>query len=53
MHDTDDNSVETECPTRFVGVRINLEEIPQYVQEYERGNDVEIWRIRYMMKPKP
>lgn len=48
----EDNSLETECLPSFVGRRINLEEIPQYVQEYERGNNVEIWEIRYS-KPKP
>ncbi|KAF6176313.1 hypothetical protein GIB67_011102 [Kingdonia uniflora] len=31
----------------FVGTRIDLAEIPQYVREYDRGNDVEIWQIRY------
>ncbi|GFP88888.1 methyltransferase-like protein 22 [Phtheirospermum japonicum] len=36
----------------FVGKLINLEEIPQFVQEYDRGDDVEIWQIRYV-KPKP
>ncbi|KAL0319234.1 UNVERIFIED_CONTAM: hypothetical protein Sangu_2079600 [Sesamum angustifolium] len=44
--------LETERSCSFTGQLINLEEIPQYVQEYDRGNDVEIWQIRYA-KPKP
>ncbi|KAH6820982.1 hypothetical protein C2S53_020034 [Perilla frutescens var. hirtella] len=36
----------------FVGRLINMEEIPQYVQEYERGTEVEVWQIRYV-QPKP
>ncbi|KAJ4958910.1 hypothetical protein NE237_026021 [Protea cynaroides] len=32
----------------FVGKRIDLAQIPQYVREYERGNDVEIWQIKYV-----
>ncbi|GLT62179.1 hypothetical protein SLA2020_348360 [Shorea laevis] len=31
----------------FVGKRIDITQIPKYVREYERGNDVEIWQIRY------
>nr|XP_011466699.1 PREDICTED: methyltransferase-like protein 22 isoform X1 [Fragaria vesca subsp. vesca] len=30
----------------FVGKRIDITEIPQYVKEYERGSDVEIWEIK-------
>ncbi|KAI3455414.1 hypothetical protein Pfo_012077 [Paulownia fortunei] len=48
----EEDALETECSPSFVGRLINLEEIPQYVQEYSRGNDVEIWQIRYV-KPKP
>ncbi|CAO2813323.1 unnamed protein product [Amaranthus hypochondriacus] len=32
----------------FTGKCINLSEIPQYVREYERGNDVELWEIKYV-----
>ncbi|XP_043700904.1 methyltransferase-like protein 22 isoform X3 [Telopea speciosissima] len=32
----------------FVGKRIDLAQIPQYVREYERGSDVEIWQIKYV-----
>ncbi|XP_022720884.1 methyltransferase-like protein 22 isoform X2 [Durio zibethinus] len=31
----------------FRGLRINVAEIPQYVGEYDRGKDVELWQIRY------
>ncbi|OMO66779.1 Nicotinamide N-methyltransferase-like protein [Corchorus olitorius] len=32
----------------FSGRRINITEIPQYVGEYDRGEDVELWQIRYI-----
>ncbi|XP_042062290.1 methyltransferase-like protein 22 isoform X2 [Salvia splendens] len=47
VEEEEGDALETEFPQRFVGRPINLEEIPQYVHEYERGNDVEIWKIRY------
>lgn len=31
----------------FVGKCLDLSLIPQYVREYERGNDVELWQIMY------
>ncbi|RDX66039.1 Methyltransferase-like protein 22, partial [Mucuna pruriens] len=31
----------------FVGKRMDISQIPQYVGEYDRGNDVEIWQIKY------
>ncbi|CAF2209369.1 unnamed protein product [Brassica napus] len=31
----------------FVGNRIDLKQIPQYTQGYDRGEDVELWEIRY------
>ncbi|CAF2065979.1 unnamed protein product [Brassica napus] len=31
----------------FVGKRIDLKQIPQYTKGYERGEDVELWEIRY------
>ncbi|XP_022889674.1 methyltransferase-like protein 22 isoform X1 [Olea europaea var. sylvestris] len=42
--DEEDDSKNKSSPS-FVGKRINLTEIPQYVGEYDRGNDVEIWQI--------
>ncbi|CAL5439810.1 unnamed protein product [Camellia sinensis] len=36
----------------FVGKLIDLTQIPQYVREYDRGNDVELWQIKYE-KRKP
>lgn len=43
---------EIECPVSesipfFVGKRIDIAQIPQYVREYERGHDVELWEIEY------
>lgn len=34
------------CP--FVGTRIDLTEIRQYGDNYVRGEDVELWRIKYV-----
>lgn len=31
----------------FVGKCLDLAQIPQYMREYDRGNDVEIWQIKY------
>ncbi|KAG6425366.1 hypothetical protein SASPL_115796 [Salvia splendens] len=52
VEEEEGDALETEFPQRFVSRPINLEEIPQYVHEYERGNDVEIWKIKYA-GPKP
>ncbi|KAG9450206.1 hypothetical protein H6P81_010171 [Aristolochia fimbriata] len=32
----------------FVGKQIDLQEIPQYIREYDRGNELELWQIRYL-----
>ncbi|XP_018456728.2 uncharacterized protein LOC108827748 [Raphanus sativus] len=32
----------------FVGKRIDLKQIPQYTKGYDRGEDVELWEIRYV-----
>ncbi|XP_010906574.1 uncharacterized protein [Elaeis guineensis] len=34
----------------FVGELIDLGQIPQYIREYERGKDLEIWKITYCLK---
>ncbi|KAJ3679138.1 hypothetical protein LUZ60_017149 [Juncus effusus] len=31
----------------FLGEQIDIAEIPQYIREYERGKDLEIWKITY------
>ncbi|KAF2323349.1 hypothetical protein GH714_034806 [Hevea brasiliensis] len=31
----------------FVGKRVDLSLIPQYVREYDRGDDVELWQIKF------
>ncbi|KAK1315601.1 hypothetical protein QJS10_CPA05g01349 [Acorus calamus] len=45
---------EEECKTLlergsscFVGKLIDLDEVPKFVTEYERGKDLEIWQIMY------
>ncbi|VVA95967.1 unnamed protein product [Arabis nemorensis] len=32
----------------FVGKRIDVTQIPQYVKGYDRGEDVELWEIKYV-----
>jgi hypothetical protein len=32
---------------KFVGKQMDISQIPQYVKEYERTRDVEIWQIKY------
>lgn len=31
----------------FVGKCVDITQIPQYVREYDRGTDVELWQIKY------
>ncbi|KAL9689134.1 hypothetical protein QQ045_033566 [Rhodiola kirilowii] len=33
--------------TPFIGKLIDLTQLPQYMNEYARGNDVELWEIKY------
>ncbi|XP_019436430.1 PREDICTED: methyltransferase-like protein 22 isoform X1 [Lupinus angustifolius] len=40
-------SLESGTMANFVGKRMDFSQIPQYVREYERGHDVEIWQIKY------
>ena len=52
MHDAEGDDVESGSLTCFVGKCIDLTEIPQYMREYDRGHDAEIWQIKYE-KRKP
>ncbi|MED6133927.1 hypothetical protein PIB30_032727 [Stylosanthes scabra] len=46
--DEDENEgIESVSTSNFVGKLIDMSQIPQYVREYERGDDVEIWQIKY------
>ncbi|XP_023528002.1 methyltransferase-like protein 22 isoform X1 [Cucurbita pepo subsp. pepo] len=52
-HEDDDpkhSSLQQESKPCFIGNRIDLANIPQYVLNYERGEDVEIWQIKYCRK---
>ncbi|CAL0319910.1 unnamed protein product [Lupinus luteus] len=40
-------NLESRTMTNFVGKRMDFSQIPQYVREYERGHDIEIWQIKY------
>lgn len=45
--DSDDDPESGSSRSSFRGKRVDLGEIPQYVRHYERGNDVELWEIKY------
>jgi methyltransferase-like protein 22 len=32
----------------LVGKQIDLAEVPQYIREYDRGKDLEMWEIMYI-----
>lgn len=38
--------VESCSTARFMGKCIDITQIPQYIKEYDRGSDVEIWQIK-------
>ncbi|XP_050884341.1 uncharacterized protein LOC127087498 isoform X2 [Lathyrus oleraceus] len=40
-------SFESASKPNFAGKRMDISRIPQYVKEYERTHDVEIWHIKY------
>uniref|UniRef100_A0A7C9ADH7 Calmodulin-lysine N-methyltransferase n=1 Tax=Opuntia streptacantha TaxID=393608 RepID=A0A7C9ADH7_OPUST len=51
--DGEDVDAETDGMTGgFVGKPIDVSEIPQYVREYERGEDVELWEIKYVTRKR-
>lgn len=33
-------------PSKFLGSKIDVTEIPQYIRNYTRGDDLELWEIR-------
>lgn len=43
----DCDELESISRPKFQGEPVDLSEIPQYVMEYERGSDVELWKIKY------
>ncbi|GAB4842173.1 hypothetical protein Ancab_012131 [Ancistrocladus abbreviatus] len=47
LRDEESEVVEDYSLPGFVGKCIDLSTIPQYVKEYERGVDVELWQIKY------
>lgn len=47
MRDAEYDNLKHGSSPCFVGKCLDLSLIPQYVREYERGNDVELWQIMY------
>ncbi|KAK9066086.1 hypothetical protein SSX86_015488 [Deinandra increscens subsp. villosa] len=46
-YETENKEVENGSLRAFVGTRIDLTTIPQYAVNYNRGHDLELWKIRY------
>ncbi|XAR50629.1 hypothetical protein NMG60_11004999 [Bertholletia excelsa] len=44
----EEDDLESKCLPCFVGKRIDLTQVPQYMREYDRGNDVELWHVKYL-----
>ncbi|MCD7450829.1 hypothetical protein HAX54_008572 [Datura stramonium] len=44
--DAECKQLDSACEPFFVGEQIDLRCIPCYVKEYDRGNDVELWKIK-------
>ncbi|KAF0931337.1 hypothetical protein E2562_004483 [Oryza meyeriana var. granulata] len=42
----------TTCRPDFVGEQMDLTEVPQYIREYDRGKDLEMWKIMYNPNPE-
>ncbi|CAH8258842.1 unnamed protein product [Arabidopsis lyrata] len=45
----EDATGEQEENRSFVGKRIDVTQIPQYLKGYDRGDDVELWEIKYVL----
>ncbi|KAJ9559501.1 hypothetical protein OSB04_004661, partial [Centaurea solstitialis] len=43
--DAENDDLQNQSLCAFVGTRIDLTEIPQYANNYDRGKDVELWQI--------
>ncbi|KAJ0804178.1 putative lysine methyltransferase, S-adenosyl-L-methionine-dependent methyltransferase [Helianthus annuus] len=52
IDDAENNELQNGSASAFVGTRIDLTEIPQYAVNYNRGHDLELWKIKYMRKGK-
>ncbi|TVU08257.1 hypothetical protein EJB05_41654 [Eragrostis curvula] len=45
-------SAEDSFEPGFVGKLIDLSQVPQYIREYERGKDLEMWEVMYIREKK-
>ncbi|KAK3130898.1 hypothetical protein QOZ80_6BG0499400 [Eleusine coracana subsp. coracana] len=52
MDQDEHRSVEDTLKPGFVGKQIDLSEVPQYIGEYDRGKDLEMWEIMYIGERK-
>ncbi|XP_022010219.1 methyltransferase-like protein 22 isoform X3 [Helianthus annuus] len=52
IDDAENNELQNGSASAFVGTRIDLTEIPHYAVNYNRGHDLELWKIKYMKEGK-
>ncbi|GJN38910.1 hypothetical protein PR202_gb27991 [Eleusine coracana subsp. coracana] len=52
MDQDEHRNVEDTFKPGFVGKQIDLSEVPQYIREYDRGKDLEMWEIMYIREQK-
>ncbi|KAL8226162.1 hypothetical protein R6Q57_018719 [Mikania cordata] len=46
----ENNMLQNGSSSAFVGTRIDLTKIPQHANNYNRGHDLELWKIKYLRK---
>ncbi|XP_076920315.1 uncharacterized protein LOC143581402 [Bidens hawaiensis] len=52
IDDAENNELYNGSLSYFVGTRIDLTKIPQYAINYNRGHDLELWKIKYVREEK-
>ncbi|XP_076891666.1 uncharacterized protein LOC143543168 [Bidens hawaiensis] len=52
IDDAENNELHNGSLSYFVGTRIDVTKIPQYAINYNRGHDLELWKIKYVREEK-
>ncbi|XP_076902349.1 uncharacterized protein LOC143557068 [Bidens hawaiensis] len=52
IDDAENNELHNGSLSYFVGTRIDLTRIPQYAINYNRGHDLELWKIKYVRRKR-
>ena len=50
INDAEHDDISDGSSCAFIGTRIDLTNIPQYANDYIRGQDVELWQMKYARK---